>query len=264
MRNMNFKLASMVALLWLTSFNSNLIAQDLGLIIPMPGQKQIEKVKKQTKIKKTPRKNTTNKGKSNGALIPLPSKIDHNGDNPEVENEVKETKGQDTPLIIIRPKPQSSKNEGQNGTGDDFPKMPDEIVIEPDSLTPLEKLPENEAKDPSSDSQVVSTDMPIFPKDTSSAVFMVMKTWQCADYDGNTLLSHAVEVYSQEADDKFQISGLSEELGFKLDLDEEDITLDELLDLIALKTGRDWGVDIPSKTIYFYPKGVKTDSLSSW
>jgi hypothetical protein len=93
---------------------------------------------------------------------------------------------------------------------------------------------------------------------------MVMKTWQASGYDGNTLLAHAVNVYSEEAGEQFQIKGLTEANSFKLDLDEEDITLDELLDLIALKTGRDWGVDIPSKTIYFYPPGVDTGSLSAW
>ena len=41
-------------------------------------------------------------------------------------------------------------------------------------------------------------------------------------------------------------------------------TLDELLDILAMKSGRDWGVDIPSKVIFFYPKGVKADAYNVW
>ncbi|MEW6713204.1 MAG: hypothetical protein AB1403_25510, partial [Candidatus Riflebacteria bacterium] len=145
----------------------------------------------------------------------------------------------------------------------EFPSIPDEVEVQADSLTPPVNLPDQPATDSTGTAQPADA-LPIFPKDTSSAVFMVMKTWQCQNYDGNTLLKHAVEVYSQEAGESFNIEGLNAEQPFMLDLDEEDITLDELLDLIALKTGRDWGADITSRTIYFYPKGVKNDGAGTW
>lgn len=96
--------------------------------------------------------------------------------------------------------------------------------------------------------------LPAFPKDTSSAVFMVMKTWECNDYDGHTLINHAVGVYGKESEDQFEIKGLDRLTPFKLTLKEDDVTLDELLDAIAAKTGLDWGVDISQKTIFLYPK----------
>lgn len=233
---------------------------DPGLIIPMPGQKQIEKAKEE--LKKPDPAKPQDKPEKSGTLIPLPKKIKPLPKKPDPTNAIEPAKPDEVkPLIVMpsRPKPEPTPDS----SSDEFPQIPDEVVIEPDSLTPPVSLPDS---DPTS--VAVSNDdpasLPVFPKDTSSAVFMVMKTWQCKDYDGNTLLSHAVEVYSQEAGESFSIKGLSDDQGFKLDLDEEDITLDELLDLIALKTGRDWGADITSRTIFFYPKGFKTDGLTGW
>lgn len=97
--------------------------------------------------------------------------------------------------------------------------------------------------------------LPAFPKDTSSAVFMLMKTWECQDYDGKTLLDHAIGVYGKEAEDKFEVKGLDTLPKFNVTLKEDDVTLDELLDIMANKSGFDWGVDIPGKTIYLYPGG---------
>lgn len=105
----------------------------------------------------------------------------------------------------------------------------------------------------------------VYPKDTGSAVFMVMKSWKCDDYDCSKLLEQAVEVYGKEADDTFKINGLSNiAQGLTVSVEEEDITLDELLDVLAAKTGNDWGADVPNKIIYVYPKGIKTESYVSW
>lgn len=97
------------------------------------------------------------------------------------------------------------------------------------------------------------TGLPVFPKDTSSAIFMVMKTWECDNYDGRTLLEHAIGVYAKESEDAFTIKGLDALKPFKVTLKESDITLDELLDVVSQKAGIDWGVDIEQKTVYLYP-----------
>ncbi|HEY9070484.1 MAG TPA: hypothetical protein VIV61_09500 [Candidatus Ozemobacteraceae bacterium] len=101
--------------------------------------------------------------------------------------------------------------------------------------------------------QPQGTGLPLFPKDTSSALFMVMKTWECEDYDGRTLLEHAVGVYAKESEDPFTVQGLDALPAFKLTLKESDITLDELLDVVSQKANIDWGVDIAQKVIYLYP-----------
>ncbi|HOT29902.1 MAG TPA: hypothetical protein PLU72_17125 [Candidatus Ozemobacteraceae bacterium] len=97
------------------------------------------------------------------------------------------------------------------------------------------------------------TGLPVFPKDTSSAIFMVMKTWECDNYDGRTLLEHAISVYGKESEDAFSVKGMDALSPFKVTLKESDITLDELLDVVSQKARIDWGVDIEQKTIYFYP-----------
>ena len=99
----------------------------------------------------------------------------------------------------------------------------------------------------------VKTGLPVFPKDTSSAIFMVMKTWECDNYDGRTLLEHAIGVYAKESEDAFSVKGMDALSPFKVTLKESDITLDELLDVVSQKAGIDWGVDIEQKTIYLYP-----------
>ncbi|MBF0409102.1 MAG: hypothetical protein HQM10_17270 [Candidatus Riflebacteria bacterium] len=99
--------------------------------------------------------------------------------------------------------------------------------------------------------------LPVFPKDTSSAIFMVMKSWTCSGEDGHSFLNQVVAVYGQEVEDRFEIKGLSSIPPFNLNLKEEDVTLDELMDSISAKTNLDWGVDISAKTIYFYPGKVQ-------
>ena len=232
-------------------------AQSGGLIIPMPGEKQIEKAKETIKQSG---KSETKKGNSDkGTLIPLPATIKPSKQKSPANSPETTTSNEASPLIII-PKPNEPKASSDNV---DMPTIPGEVVIEPESLNPPVDLPKD-ATIESSDAVSVSSNLPIFPKDTSSALFMVMKTWQCNNYDGNTLITHAVEVYGQDSGESFEIKGLSPDQPFMLDLDEEDITLDELLDLISLKTGRDWGADVPGRTIYFYPKGVNTDSAGTW
>ncbi len=240
-------------------------AEDMGLIIPMPGKKEIEKASATANIKpKTP---TPAKQGKNGSevFISLPATIKpvKQEPKPAPQQPAAQAAPEKQVIQIELPKPVEKPT-----TDDKFPAPPDEVTIssgEPiDDMLPPPPPPEVPVSGAvGSDSQT----LPVFPKDTSSAIFMVMKTWQAQDYDGATLLKHAIEVYGKEADDAFQIQGLGDgenEEGFKINVEEEDITLDELLDIIAMKSGRDWGVDIPSRTIYFYPKGVKTDNYNVW
>ncbi|MBU1107087.1 MAG: hypothetical protein KKB51_10495 [Candidatus Riflebacteria bacterium] len=220
------------------------------LILPMPGQKQIDKAS--ATINAPAKKNdakTTNKSE---AILPLPTHIKP-VPLPKPTPPETPTQPRDKPLIQIAPP--------QPVLADDIPVPPDEVEIgSSDSFNDL-LPPAPPPEVPVEGSQA----LPVYPKDTSSAIFMVMKSWQCENYDANTLLAHAVEVYSKEADDTFKIEGLSSTAGdFLVTVEEEDITLDELLDILAMKAGRDWGVDIPSKVIYFYPKGVTTDAYNVW
>lgn len=227
-----------------------------GLILPMPGQKQIDKAsatinapKKEVEIKKL--------GNS-GAILPLPKKIKRIPLKPRPETLKQPVPPEDKPLLPIALPPQP-----EPVLSDDMPVAPDEVIVSPsDSMgdlippTPPPNAPVENNGEPGT--------LPVFPKDTSSAIFMVMKSWQCENYDGNTLLAHAVEVYSKEADDTFKIEGLGSGGDFLVSIEEEDITLDEMLDILAMKSGRDWGVDIPAKVIYFYPKGVSADAYNVW
>ena len=105
----------------------------------------------------------------------------------------------------------------------------------------------------------------VFPKDSGSAIFMVMKSWQCEDYDASSLITQALDVYGKDAAETYQIKGLENiQKGLTVSVEEEDITFDELLDILGSKTGNDWGCDIANKTIYIYPKGIKTESYVSW
>ena len=242
---------------------TNLAANDDGgLIIPLPGQKTVEKITNSSK-KQPSKVNPKKKKKKSNTLITLPTHVQKKKTFP---NTPKKPEKKHT-LIDIKQKTPVKREELT---------IPDEIVITPADSTNQMLGDPNEpiGLDPQPSAPTVdqaasgatesSTDLPIFPKDTSSAIFMVMKTWQCENYDANTLLSHSVEVYGKEADDNFQVQGLSKDNSFKIDVDEEDITLDELLDILAQKSGRDWGVDIPSKVIYFYPKGIKTETNEGW
>lgn len=239
-------------------------SDDSGLILPMPGQKQMDKASASLNVPPAPPKDPARKpnGRSD-VLIPLPANIKPVKQQPAPTEPQQQTASAtaDNPLITITP-PTPANDQGTEG---DFPAPPDEVTISSGEdlgdLLPPPPPPEVSVASGTADAQT----MPVFPKDTSSAIFMVMKTWQAENYDAGTLLTHAVEVYGKEADDVFQIQGLSEADGaFQVSVEEEDITLDELLDIIALKSGRDWGVDIPSKIIYFYPKGVKTEAYNVW
>lgn len=262
MKSAGFRTALLA--LMLTTGAAGLQAQgaDDGLIIPMPGKKDIEKASATLNIKPAP-ETPQKKHPSNGSevLIALPTKIK------PIKKPVKEpvasatAAATNTQMVHIElPKPVEA-----TAPADVFPAPPDEVAVssgeDVGDLLPPPPPPEV----PVSSEGGAGQTLPVFPKDTSSAIFMVMKTWQAQDYDGATLLKHAIEVYGKEADDVFQIQGLVEgDGGFKVNVEEEDITLDELLDIVAMKSGRDWGVDIPSRTIYFYPKGVKTENYNVW
>ena len=87
-----------------------------------------------------------------------------------------------------------------------------------------------------------SGELTVFPKDTGSAIFMVMKSWKCDDYDAGTLLEHAVWSLRGRSGRPFQIKGIpSEAQAYDVTIEEEDITLDELLDIVAQKR-KDWGL----------------------
>lgn len=221
----------------------------------------------------------------NQTIIPLPTTI-KNTPQPstpaksEPSQTVEPASPENTPLITIpdstpsqavaaeTPTEQKPVEQANNVINDDFgdndfPVAPNEVTTSTDSK--LEEIlpPANE------ENTVISGtngSMTIFPKDTGSAIFMVMKSWKCDDYDGSELLNHAVEVYGQEAADTFTVKDLETgaTAGYTVTIEEEDITLDELLDILASKSGRDWGADIPNKTIYIYPKGIKTESYVSW
>ncbi|PKL46003.1 MAG: hypothetical protein CVV42_18060 [Candidatus Riflebacteria bacterium HGW-Riflebacteria-2] len=240
----------------LGALTSGLYGAD-GLILPMPGQKAMDKASATVNLVKEQPK--PKKPDNSGAIIHLPKQIKPLPPTPKPETPVEPTPVQDRPLLPIATPPPPPDPVLM----DDIPVPPDEVVISPNDsmndLIPPVPPPEVPANNSSGDGT-----LPVFPKDTSSAIFMVMKSWQCESYDGNTLLTHAVEVYSKEADDTFKIEGLSATDEFLISVEEEDITLDELLDILAMKSGRDWGVDIPSKVIYFYPKGVRTDAYNVW
>ena len=239
----------------ITLFSAKLFASG-GLILPMPGQKQMDKASATIKIPE--KKPETKKAGNTGAIIPLPGQIKRVPVKKAPEPVAQPVTPKDNPVLPISLPP---KPELQPSLADDVPVPPDEVVISPnDSLNDL--LPP--APPPEAPGAGGSGSLPVFPKDTSSAIFMVMKSWQCDSYDGNTLLAHALEVYSKEADDAFKIEGLNASEEFLITVEEEDITLDELLDILAMKSGRDWGVDIPSKVIYFYPKGVSADAYNVW
>jgi len=182
--------------------------------------------------------------KHDGSLLPLPPK------GKKGQGLIPPPPPPDNPEIIVNPKPPAQ------------PETPPEIVINPEAPTGpnTHELSNSAPRSPQTQqTSVPQTNegkpqpLPAFPKDTSSAVFMLMKSWQCDSYDGKALLEHAINVYGQEAEDKFIVKGLENLPKFNVTLKEDDITLDEMFDILANKNGFDWGVDIPGKTIYFYP-----------
>ncbi len=146
----------------------------------------------------------------------------------------------------------------------DFPMPPDESSASVEGESVEDILPPTQQETTVS-SNTTGESITVYPKDTGSAIFMVMKSWKCDDYDAEKLIEQALEVYGKDSDDIFQINGLNNlTKGFSVSVEEEDITLDELLDILAAKSGNDWGADIPNKMIYIYPKGIKTESYVSW
>ena len=146
----------------------------------------------------------------------------------------------------------------------DFPK-PDEDFSNDTEDKKIEDLLPPTQQETTVANETTGETITVYPKDTGSAIFMVMKSWKCDDYDCSKLLEQALEVYGKEADDSFKINGLNNlTKGVAVSVEEEDITFDELLDVLAVKTGNDWGADVPNKTIHIYPKGIKADSYVSW
>lgn len=152
-------------------------------------------------------------------------------------------------------------SDGFNGNSEEsLPNFPNTNTnSEIDNLIPSTNSDTTIAKDASGEN------IKVYPKDTGAAVFMVMKSWNCEDYDIVSLINQALEVYNKDAGEEFQIKGLENiTAGLQVSVEEEDITFDELLDIMASKSGNDWGCDIQNRTIYVYPKGIKTDSFLSW
>lgn len=160
----------------------------------------------------------------------------------------------------------NKKSDGLDDFGDsDFSVAPDEVTANTDSGVE-DLLPPTPEEAKTTVAQTSNGDsLTVYPKDTGSAIFMVMKSWKCEDYDAASLLSQAAQVYGEESSDAFLIKDLdANPEPCSVTVEEEDITLDELLDIISAKSGRDWGADIPNKVIYIYPKGIKTESYVSW
>jgi hypothetical protein len=147
---------------------------------------------------------------------------------------------------------------------DDFPSPDGQITSSPNGNNVENILPPAEA-DTTVAQDSSGEKITIYPKDSGSAIFMVMKSWQCNDYDAASLINQALEVYGKDSAEPYQINGLENiAKGTTVSVEEEDITFDELLDILGSKTGNDWGCDITNKTIYIYPKGIKTESYVSW
>lgn len=251
----------LLSTIYLTSSITGIYAES-AFILRLPNDKQVEKVSVSKKGEKKAKKQ---KRKKTSTYLPLPVSIEHTS--PKVQNKSKKATTKNQPILplSIKPSQKVAGKEKSKVVNQDDLKIPDEVVITPDDSSANDILIEPnidtgftnnnslENTDVTADTQQTDGTLPVFPKDTSSAIFMIMKTWQCQDFDGNALLQKATEVYGKEAEDSFQIEGLTNEHPFNIDLDEEDITLDELLDIIAHKTNRDWGVDMRSKIIYFYP-----------
>ena len=301
MKKINCYSALLVILLGIVS--NQTFAQE-GLILPMPGQ-TINNQNNQNKqnnqpanntTRPTPNKNntqpqkntqhTTPKTNSNpsGSILPMPSMTgkDNNINQPPQRNNRKTKEENLSDSFDTDNKPLLSLPSETTKTQ---PPTPPEDVAQKDDLnfldndddfqdSPNDTLENGNSSDnlipPSNNETIASQDgsddkIKVFPKDTGSAIFMVMKSWNCEDYEVVSLINQALDVYGKDAGEKFQIKGFENlTSGVKASVEEEDITFDELLDIIASQTGNDWGCDIPSKTIHIYPKGIKTDSYLSW
>ena len=216
------------------------------LLIPLPGRKQPGAQTGQ-KTQQQPRR------PADGTIIPLPAEGYGQSD---TGSQPRQTS--DPNLLIPLPKGMT-RDQGQprqpevrinipRVPGDSNLSIPGELVIPSEPQQPVFTQPMQQQAQ-----QSQGGTLPLFPKDTSSALFMVMKTWECQDYDGKILIRHAAKVYGEAAFDEFRVEGLDALPEFRLTLHEEHVTFDELLDVISHNTGYDWGVDIPQRVIYIYP-----------
>lgn len=226
--------------------------QDKTVVIPPPKPDKPVDVNSEPLITIPPMNNNNNNNKRNTTVAPVPP----------TQTAVKEP-----------PKP-AAKNPAMvsdedflsdfSNDIDDFPSPDSQITSSQDGTGVENILPPAEA-DTSVAQNSSGEKITIYPKDSGSAIFMVMKSWQCEDYDAASLITQALEVYGKDSAETYQINGLENiAKGVTVSVEEEDITLDELLDILGSKTGNDWGSDITNKTIYIYPKGIKTESYVSW
>ena len=263
-----------------TKPNSQSSKDSSGIIIPLPklnkNNQNETKTEQEKPITHQPTKPTKNVDVNTEPLITIPPMNNNNNKN--------------TTVAPIPPAPTVAK-ESQKGNGkgkskgkgknqnmvsdedflndfsndiDDFPS-PDSQITTTEETSGVENiLPPAEA-DTTVAQDSSGEKITIYPKDSGSAIFMVMKSWQCEDYDASSLITQALEVYGKDSAETYQINGIENiAKGVIVSVEEEDITLDELLDILASKTGNDWGCDITNKTIYIYPKGIKTESYVSW
>lgn len=268
----------------------------MGLILPMPTQDDLDsktKKKKQTQpAQQQKRPNQNNRPSVNQGTRPQQQNrpAQHNSQKKDAINpdkifiplpkiskdpstgQVKKT-GELMPAVPAtgarparqpvapRPQQQTQQPVGFDDEPFDYPVPNDEISVTSSQV----KIPNLSADEPEIMGGAQGGEVVVYPKDTGSAIFMVMKSWKCDDYDAATLLEHAVGVYAQEADDGFEVKGLPTGVdAYDVTIEEEDITLDELLDLVAQQAGRDWGVDINNRSIYFYPPGLRSATYDLW
>lgn len=243
-----------------------------GVIIPLPQMnKNIQtedKPKQETVIIQPPKPNKPVDVNTEPLITIPPMNNNNNNKNttvaptppaPTVAKESKKGKGKKQPTVSD----EDFLNDFSNDI-DDFPSPDSQISSTPDGSSVENILPPAEA-DTTVAQDSSGEKITIYPKDSGSAIFMVMKSWQCEDYDAASLINQALEVYGKDSAETYKINGIENiAKGVTVSVEEEDITLDELLDIIGSKTGNDWGSDITNKTIYIYPKGIKTESYVSW
>ena len=257
-----------------------------GAILPMPSMNNKGKAEGKTEISKPSNTNVpkpkNNNNSQNEPLIALPvSQQQTQTQTQKAQTQKTQTPKIQTPKplppetvvavpsnknkpIIEPPKPTNNDDSDFFNNDSEFPDFPDEI-----GESPEESIVENILPSAESDTTVTESatgeKIVVFPKDTGAAIFMVMKSWQCEDYDSVSLINQALEVYGKDAGEEYKVQGLENiAKGINVSVEEEDITFDELLDIIASKTGNDWGCDIANKTVIIYPKGIKTESYLTW
>lgn len=257
---------------------SNQTKQDSkDMILPMPKlnkkDNNSKSNKKEQDEKITIEVDNTPKDPNSQPLIALPSTPKKSKKNKQPPKTNKEEK-----ITLNIPPENKEPQEQLSIDNDDFFKDNDDFFKDDNEFSENtsdfgDSSTENKVEDilPSTTTEATVTQgtsgesINVYPKDTGSAVFMVMKSWQCDNYDSVSLINQALEVYAKEAGEEYQIKGLENiAKDLKVTVEEEDITFDELLDIIASKSGNDWGCDVANKTIYVYPKGIKTESYVSW